>query len=152
MFETFTKDAREIVERARAEALALGHGHIGTEHLVLGGAGAAGLDADVLRAEIAREDLDGDALATIGIDLEAVRARVESSFGPGALSTGRRGWGRTPFTPHAKKALELALRQAVADGAGELRPEHLLRGVLVGGDGRGARLLSAHGITVDRLR
>ncbi|MEP6954468.1 MAG: Clp protease N-terminal domain-containing protein, partial [Solirubrobacteraceae bacterium] len=91
MFEGFTKDAREIVERARAEAQALGHDWIGTEHLVLGGASAAGLDPAVLRAEIVRDDLDGDALATIGIDLEVVRDRVESSFGAGALSANRSG-------------------------------------------------------------
>jgi hypothetical protein len=55
---------------------------------------------------------------------------VESAFGPGALSPGRSTSGRTPFTRPAKRALQEALRQAVADGAGELRAEHLLRGVL----------------------
>lgn len=152
MFEGPTKDTREIVERARAEAQALGHDRIGTEHLVLGGASAAGLDPEVLRAEIARDDLDGDALATIGIDLEAVRGRVESSFGVGALSAGRPGSGRTPFTEPAKQALQEALRQAVADGTGEIRAEHVLLGVLAEPDGRGARLQAAHGVTAGRLR
>jgi ATP-dependent Clp protease ATP-binding subunit ClpA len=152
MFEGFTKDAREIVERARAEALALGHDRIATEHLVLGGAGAAGLDAAVLRAELARDDLDAGALATIGIDLGAVRERVESSFGAGALDAGRLGSGRTPFTRPAKRALQSALREAVAEGAGELRPAHLLLGVLAEPAERGARLLAAHGVTADHLR
>ena len=152
MFERFTKDARAIVERARAEALALGHDRIGTEHLVLGGADAAGLDPGVLRAEVAAADLDGDALATVGIDLDAVRERVESAFGAGALSAGASTAGRTPFTRPAKRALQEALRQAVADGAGELRPEHLLLGVLAEPDGRGARLLAGHGVTAEALR
>jgi ATP-dependent Clp protease ATP-binding subunit ClpA len=152
MFEGFTKDARAIVERARAEAQALGHGWIGTEHLVLGGAAAAGLDPEALRAEIARHDLDGDALATIGIDLEAVRDRVESSFGRGALSATRPRTSSTPFTARAKKALQLTLREAVAAGDGEIRPEHVLLGVLSEGEGLGARLLAAHGVTAGRLR
>ena len=152
MFEGFTKDARAIVERARAEALALGHDRIGTEHLVLGGAGAAGLDAVALREEIARDELDGPALATLGIDLEAVRRRVESAFGTGALSAGRPAAGRTPFTRPAKRALQNALREAVAEEAGELRPEHLLLGVLAERDGRGARLLADHGVTAEALR
>ena len=152
MFDRFTKDARAIVERARAEALALGHDRIGTEHLVLGGADAAGLDPGVLRAEVAAGDLDGPALATVGIDLDAVRERVESAFGAGALSAGAPASGRTPFTRPAKRALQEALRQAVADGAGELRPEHLLLGVLAEPDGRGARLLAGHGVTAEALR
>lgn len=157
MFEGFTKDARAIVEQARTEALQLGHGWIGTEHLVLGGAPAAGLDRAALRAEVVEatrtgDGLDAGALATLGIDLGAVRDRVEASFGPGALARGRRTGGRTPFTPGAKKALELTLREAVADGAGEIRAEHLLLGVLREGDGLGARLLAAHGVTAGRLR
>jgi ATP-dependent Clp protease ATP-binding subunit ClpA len=152
MFEGFTRDARAIVERARTEAQALGHERIGTEHLVLGAAGAAGLDPAVLRAEVARDDLDGNALATIGIDLDAVRDRVESSFGAGALAAGRPGSGRTPFTRPAKRALQEALRAAVAEDAGELRSEHLLLGVLAEPGGRGARLLAAHGVTAEALR
>jgi ATP-dependent Clp protease ATP-binding subunit ClpA len=152
MFEGFTKEARAIVERARAEALALGHDRIGTEHLALGAAGAAGLDPGVLRGEVARGDLDGDALATVGIDLDAVRERVESAFGAGALHAPASAPRRTPFTRPAKRALQEALRQAVADGAGELRAEHLLLGVLAEPDGRGARLLAGHGVTTEALR
>lgn len=155
MFEGFTKDTRAIVEQARTEALEMGHGWIGTEHLVLGAAPAAGLDPAALRAEIVAatgDDLDAAALATLGIDLGAVRDRVEASFGPGALARGRHAGTRTPFTPRAKKALELTLREAVATGAGEIRPEHLLLGVLREGDGLGARLLAAHGVTAERLR
>ncbi len=155
MFERFTRDARETVVRAETEARALGHGWIGTEHLVLGGAQAAGLDPAVLRSEVAREvgdGLDGAALATLGIDLDAVRERVDASFGPGALTTGRPNAGRTPFTKHSKKALELAVREAAAGGAREIRTEHVLLGVLREGEGLGADLLTAHGITADHLR
>ncbi len=105
MFERFTDDAREAVTAAQHEAVALRHGWIGTEHVLLGvlatGGGGArllagfGLDAAGVREDVVRivgrgeDDLDPDALATLGIDLEAVRERVERAFGPGALS--RRG-------------------------------------------------------------
>ena len=81
-----------------------------------------------------------------------MRDRVESSFGAGALSANRSGSGRTPFTRSAKRALQSALRQAVAEDAAKMRPEHLLLGVLAERDGRGARLLAAHGVTAAQLR
>ena len=133
MFERFTDDARRAVVLAQEEAVALHHGWIGTEHVLLGvltaGGGGArllagfGVGADDVREAVVREvgrgddGIDPDALATLGIDLDAVRERVERSFGPGALSRRgrcRRGGTstRVPFCARAKKALELTLREA----------------------------------------
>ncbi len=143
MFERFTDRARSVVNDARTEAKALQHAHIGTEHLLLamltadGGIAHqvlidAGLDAPGVRADIERlvtaaprllSDEDAAALRTIGIDLDAVLARIEESFGPDALEPPppprRRGLlGRrkhhSRFTPRSKKVLELSLREATA--------------------------------------
>jgi ATP-dependent Clp protease ATP-binding subunit ClpA len=145
MFERFTHDARQVVVQAQQEALELGAARIGAEHLLLGVAAASegaagsalrglGLDHATLRAELAASagGLDAAALASIGIDLDEVRRRVEASFGPGALHG--RGRGRVPFTPGAKKALELALREALALGDRDIRAEHLVLGVVRGAD------------------
>ena len=134
MFERFTDDARQAVVLAQEEAVALHHGWIGTEHVLLGvlradGDGARllagfGVDAAGVRDDVVRivgrgeDDIDPDALATLGIDLDAVRERVERAFGPGALSrrrplpARRRSATHVPFTARAKKALELTLREA----------------------------------------
>ncbi|MEY2534116.1 MAG: hypothetical protein QOF29_2026 [bacterium] len=129
MFERFTDDARAVVVAAQAEARALGHGWIGTEHLLLGmladpEARAARplarweVDAGWARGEVERRlaggkpDLDADAPAAVGIDLDEVRDRVERTFGRRALARRRRGRGMVratvPFTPRARKVLELA--------------------------------------------
>jgi ATP-dependent Clp protease ATP-binding subunit ClpA len=141
MFNRFTKDARAVVVRAQEEARALAADAIGIEHLLLGLAarpeGAAarvldrlGLTHAALRAELVRsgEGHDAAALAAIGIDLDEVRRRVEASFGAGALA--RRGRSSLPFTPAAKQALELALREALALGDRSIGSEHVLLGVL----------------------
>lgn len=159
MFSRFTSAARASIVRAQEESLALGDDSVASEHLLLGLAtdgddtvrgvlGALGVDADALRAALRRRDpdgLDADALATIGIDLEAVRRSVEESFGPGALSAGSGGErgsaGRhRPFTADSKRALERALREATELRAGELRPEHLLLGVAADRNGAAAAL------------
>jgi ATP-dependent Clp protease ATP-binding subunit ClpA len=172
MFERFTEDARGAVMAAQQEAGALRHGWIGTEHvllglLVTGGGGARllqgfGVDAGAVRADVLRiigpgdEGIDRDALATLGIDLDAVRERVERAFGPGALANRARCRGRLstgiPFTPRAKKALELALREAVALGAREIRGEHLVLGLLREGEGVAAQILDARGVRHDAAR
>jgi ATP-dependent Clp protease ATP-binding subunit ClpA len=170
MFERFTEDARAAVVAAQAEATALHHGWIGTEHLLLGvlatgGDGARllagfGVDAPGVRDDVVRivgrgeDDLDSKALATLGIDLDAVRERVERAFGPGALSRrGRCGTpGATPFCARAKKALELTLREAIALGSRDLRAEHLVLGLLRVGDGVAARILAERGVTLDAVR
>jgi ATP-dependent Clp protease ATP-binding subunit ClpA len=173
MFERFTKDARQAVALAQEEAAALRHGWIGTEHVLLGvlrtggdgarllagfGGDAAGVREDVVRIVGRGDDeIDPAALATLGIDLETVRERVERAFGPGALS--RRGRCRrggvsmhVPFTPRAKKALELTLREAVSLGARDLRAEHLVLGLLREGDGVAARVLAERGVTLAAAR
>jgi ATP-dependent Clp protease ATP-binding subunit ClpA len=169
MFERFTKDAREAVVLAQEEAAALHHGWIGTEHVLLGvlragGDGARllagfGVDAAGVRDDVVRivgrgeDDIDRDALATLGIDFDAVRERVERAFGPGALSRGgrcRRGGAigpHVPFSPGAKKALELTLREAISLGQRDLRAEHLVLGLLREGDGVAARVLTGRGVT-----
>jgi ATP-dependent Clp protease ATP-binding subunit ClpA len=169
MFERFTDDARAAVVAAQEEAAALRHGWIGTEHVLLGvlrgsGTGARllagfGIDAAAVHDDIVRiigrgdEGIDRDALATLGIDLDAVRERVERAFGPGALSRrGHCGSGHLPFTPRAKKALELALRDSLALGARAIRGEHLVLGLLREGDGVAAQILNARGVTLDAAR
>jgi ATP-dependent Clp protease ATP-binding subunit ClpA len=169
MFERFTDEARRAVALAQEEAGELRHGWIGTEHLLLGVLRAGGdgtrllrgygLELEPVREEVVRfigrgeEDIDRDALATLGIDLDAVRERVEKAFGAGALSR-RRGCdgGHVPFTARAKKALELTLRESIALGANELRAEHLVLGLLREGDGVAATLLHAHGVALDDAR
>jgi ATP-dependent Clp protease ATP-binding subunit ClpA len=165
MFERLTERARTVVVLAQAEASRLGHGWIGTEHLLLGvaaereGLGGrlladAGLSLDGLRSAIVEkigrpQSFDADALATIGIDLEAVRDAVEQAFGPGALDRTRAG--RRPFTPRAKKVLELALREARDFGHDLIGTEHLLIG-LARGEGFAAELLLERGLTLERTR
>jgi ATP-dependent Clp protease ATP-binding subunit ClpA len=172
MFERFTDEARRALVLGQEEAAALHHGWIGTEHLLLGVLRADGGGAELLKAfgvELApvredvvgiigrgEEDIDRDALATLGIDLDAVRERVEKAFGPGALSRGGRGCGSTlgqvPFTPRAKKALELTLREAIALGGRDLRSEHLVLGLLREGDGVAAQILRGRGVALDAVR
>ena len=107
------------------------------------------------------DDLDAEALRAIGIDLDAVRASVEASFGEGALeggSTGTRGrrrfrpGGHVPFTPRAKKVLELSLREAIRLRQKEIRDLHLLLGILREGQGLAALVLTRAGIHPADLR
>jgi ATP-dependent Clp protease ATP-binding subunit ClpA len=169
MFERFAEDARTVVVGAQAHAVALHHGWIGTEHLLLSLLddperraahllAGHGVSAPWVRGEVERivghgtPDLDAEALATLGIDLDAVRERVERTFGPGALAR-RRGrrravsiGGHVPFTPRAKKVLELALREAVARGDRSIGSEHLVLGLAREGDGVAARILRSRGV------
>ncbi len=127
-FERFTREARQTVVQAQAEAAALHHPRIGTEHLLLGLVGLAtptsaalarhGLTRDAVSESVTVlvDELDAEALTTLGIDLDAVRERVKSAFGPGALEdpARRRGataTGHVPFDSRAKKVLELSLRE-----------------------------------------
>jgi hypothetical protein len=153
MLERFSKGAREVVEQAQAEGRALGHQQIGTSALLLSIAAGDGRAARVLAehgatrealvAQAAGTRIDGEALAAIGVDLDEIRRRAEASFGPGALDRGRRDCGRfVPFSPEAKKTLELALREAVAAGDREIGAEHVLLGLLREG-GANALLLGA---------
>jgi ATP-dependent Clp protease ATP-binding subunit ClpA len=172
MFERFTHSARQVVVLAQAEARRLDHTWIGTEHLLLGllveghGIAARALVSLGLREESTRlaivealsaalpTEPDPKALKTIGIDLDAVRRKVEETFGPGALDrvrsrkVGRQDSriGHIPFTPGAKKALELTLREALRLGDRHLDTEHILLGLLREGDGIAAQLLRRGGI------
>jgi ATP-dependent Clp protease ATP-binding subunit ClpA len=180
MFERFTKDAREVVVGARAQARALGHRHVGTEHLLLalleadsGGTASllrgVGLSGDGVRADVERiigqprviSDADAAALQRIGIDIEAVRAKIEESFGPGALEPevpptryglfGRKvSWG--PFTPRSKKVLELALREAIRLKHNWIGTEHLLLGLIREGEGLAAKIMADAGVDLAGLR
>ncbi|NDU76155.1 Clp protease [Actinomadura sp. DSM 109109] len=173
MFERFTADARQAVTGAQAEARALRDRHIGTEHVLLALAGTEtatgrvlrehGLAPDDLRARIVGvnrsggDALDSDALRSIGIDLDAVREATEQSFGEGALDVpaGKRDRyprGHIPFTPQAKKALELSLRHAVRLRHKEIRGGHILLGLLHDGDFLSARLATQAGVDVEELR
>jgi ATP-dependent Clp protease ATP-binding subunit ClpA len=175
MFERFTDDARQTVVQAQYEARELRHAHIGTEHLLLGLLGRESTpSAQVLRAHgLTREavidaitayrgsdDLDAEALTTLGIDLEAVRNRVEAAFGPGALeeragrSGGRRSreGGHIPFTPRAKKVLELSLRETLALKQNRIADGHILLGLLREGDGLAAKVLHDRGIDPAAVR
>jgi ATP-dependent Clp protease ATP-binding subunit ClpA len=199
MFERFTQAARKVVVQAQIEARSLQHGYLGTEHVLLGlfadeeGATPRRLRAFGVTEETLRRGIvdvigrggltqpDATALETIGVDLDAVRGRVEEQFGPGALERTRaarrrrkgpvrwRRWrrrsepdagsllsgprgGHIPFTPRAKKVLELSLREAVALGHDHIGPQHILLGILREGEGVAARLLAPTGVTYDAVR
>ena len=172
MFERFTSDARQVVVRAQQEARLLQHGFIGCEHLLLAlssgpdnPAGAAltafGVDAGELRQRLAGfagaggGGLDADALAELGIDLDSVRRAAEASFGPGALDRrpGRCARsGHIPFTPRAKKSLELALRTAARRKDHVITPGHLLLGMIDQRNNAALLLLKAEGVASEALR
>jgi ATP-dependent Clp protease ATP-binding subunit ClpA len=174
MFERFTQEARSAMVGAQDEAKDLGHNYLGTEHLLLGVLGRSEAPGARLlrRWEITVEEtrervvvligrgdprLDAEALASIGIDLDEVRRRIEAAFGEGALARrgGRRGfvpgpW--LPFTPKAKKALELALREALSLGHPHVGSEHVVLGLLREGEGVAAKLLVERGARLDEAR
>jgi ATP-dependent Clp protease ATP-binding subunit ClpA len=169
MFERFTDGARGVVTGAETEARALRHPHIGTEHLLVsllnGGDDVArtanrhGLDADRVRAGIAEltvDPLDPEALSTLGIDLDAVRAATERTFGEGALDAPRdrcRGRnGRPSFSPKAKKALELSLRHALRLKQKHIGSGHILLALLHDEEFMSARLAARAGVDVAALR
>ncbi|MEH0841947.1 Clp protease N-terminal domain-containing protein [Micromonospora sp. CPCC 205711] len=181
MFERFTDRSRTVVRRAVEESRAEGRRPVGTEHLLLGVLADAdnlavrvladaGVRADDLRAAVARHTARGDtglgeadaaALREIGIDLAAIVARIEESFGPDALREAvpppRRRWGRRRpddgrFSPRAKKVLELSLREAIRLRHHHIGTEHILLGLLREGGGLGALVLTEAGVDLDDLR
>ena len=172
MFERFTPEARRIVTGGVDIARQLHHDSIGPEHLLVslaaqgpnaatGALRTCGFDPlrsrqDLERIVVRRSDdlteADAAALRTIGVDLDEVRRRVEASFGPDALQRRRRGHGRQrncisglPFLPSAKRAIELALREAIRLGDRSIGPEHVLLGLLRA-DGPSTELLRAQAI------
>jgi len=135
MFERFTDRARRVVVLAQTEARSLGHNYIGTEHILL-----ALIDEG--------HGVAAKALEAMGIDQDAARQRVEeiTGHGPGASE------GHIPFTPPAKKLLELALREALQLGHHYIGTEHILLGLIREGDGVGAQVLVGLGADLNRTR
>ena len=221
MLERFTDSARNVLVRAQEDARRLGHGYIGGEHLLLALAEAdepagailrdQGVTPERVEAEIVRTigrgqtadplgALDRQALAFIGIDLDVVRARIESAFGPDALTRAqqaacrnrRPSWrkgplaeltrrrrhrrahrnapppvgpfrqrpafpgpapaGHIPFTPRAKKILELSLRESQALQDNYIGVQHIALALLVVNDGMVPVILSALGVPATSLR
>jgi ATP-dependent Clp protease ATP-binding subunit ClpA len=220
MFERFTDTARHVVIQAQKDARRLGHGYIGCEHLLLAAAATGepagavlrehGVTPERIEAEILRTTgpgqtvgpmggLDREALASLGIDLDVVRARIEAVFGPDALTRPlparqrrRPAWGKgplaeltrrrrrrrarrhgplpasppgnapllpgppphghLPFTPRAKKSLQLALHQAQALHDNNIGVQHLTLALLALNDGPVPVILSALGAPAAPLR
>ena len=135
MFERFTDRARRVVVLAQEEARLLNHNYIGTEHILLG-----------LIHE--GEGVAAKALESLGISLEAVRAQVEEIIGHG----GQAPSGHIPFTPRAKKVLELSLREALQLGHNYIGTEHILLGLIREGEGVAAQVLVKLGADLRRVR
>jgi ATP-dependent Clp protease ATP-binding subunit ClpC len=135
VFERFTDRARRVVVLAQSEARLLNHNYIGTEHILLG-----------LLHE--GEGLAAQALEKLDVPLEKVRQQVEEIIGKGLESP----TGHIPFTPRAKKVLELALREALQLGHNYIGTEHLLLGLIREGDGVGAQVLQKMGAELNRVR
>ena len=135
MFERFTDRARRVVVLAQEEARLLNHNYIGTEHILLG-----------LIHE--GEGVAAKALESLGISLEAVRSQVEEIIGQGGSSPS----GHIPFTPRAKKVLELSLREALQLGHNYIGTEHILLGLIREGEGVAAQVLVKLGADLARVR
>lgn len=174
MFERFSGDARAVVVAAQEAARAAGDQQIRAIHLLIGLGGEDRSVGDLLaehrlhpdavqrwNIEHQRGTLDASALFALGIDLAAVRASVEATFGPGALENDPpvvRRWprrarlGHTPFTDGAKKALQLSLRETVRLGGPAIGSEAVLLGVLRADDREVRRLLADLGVDAIALR
>jgi len=135
VFERFTDRARRVVVLAQEEARLLNHNYIGTEHILLG-----------LIHE--GEGVAAKALESLGISLEAVRQQVEEIIGQGGSSPS----GHIPFTPRAKKVLELSLREALQLGHNYIGTEHILLGLIREGEGVAAQVLVKLGADLSRVR
>src|SRR5436190_4284943 len=135
MFERFTDRARRVVVLAQEEARMLNHNYIGTEHILLGliheGEGVAAI-----------------VLQQLGISLDAVRSQVEEIIGQGQAAP----TGHIPFTPRAKKVLELSLREALQLGHNYIGTEHILLGLIREGEGVAAQVLQKLGADLNRVR
>jgi ATP-dependent Clp protease ATP-binding subunit ClpC len=135
MFERFTDRARRVVVLAQEEARLLNHNYIGTEHLLLG----------LIRED---EGIAARALQRLDVSLEAVRSRVQEIIGVGASAQS----GHIPFTPRAKKVLELSLREALQLGHDDIGTEHILLGLVREGEGVAAQVLVRLGVDLARVR
>ncbi len=135
MFEKFTDKARRVVVLAQEEAKLLNHNYIGTEHILLG-----------LIHE--GEGVAAKSLEALGINLESVREQVQEIIGQGQQAP----TGHIPFTPRAKKVLELSLREALQLGHSYIGTEHLLLGLIREGEGVAAQVLTKLGADTNKVR
>jgi ATP-dependent Clp protease ATP-binding subunit ClpA len=135
MFERFSGQAQRVIDLAQDEARTLNHHHIGTEHILLGliheGDGVA-----------------AQALESLGVSLDTARQQVEEIIGQGQQAPS----GHIPFTPRAKKVLELSLREALQLGHNYIGTEHILLGLIREGDGVAAQVLTGLGADLNRVR
>jgi ATP-dependent Clp protease ATP-binding subunit ClpA len=135
MFERFTDGSRRVVVLAQDEARRLNHNYIGTEHILLG----------LIREG---EGVAASTLESLGISLDAVRQQVEEIIGRGQQAPS----GHIPFTPRAKKVLELSLRESLQLGHDYIGTEHILLGLIREGDGVAAQVLVKLGADLNRVR
>src|SRR5665648_1018762 len=135
MFERFTEKARRVVVLAQEEARKLNQNYIGTEHLLLG----------LIREE---DGIAAKALESLSISLEDVHLQVEELIGRGTYVP----TGHIPFTPRAKKVLELSLREALQLGHNYIGTEHILLGLIREGEGVAAQVLVKLGADLNRVR
>ena len=135
MFERFTDRARRVVVHAQEESRQLNHTYIGTEHILLG----------IIKEG---EGVGAMALKALGVSLEQLRTEVETTIGKGTSPM----LGHIPFTPRAKKVLELSVREALRYRHNYIGTEHLLLALIREGEGVGARALTNTGITLDQAR
>lgn len=135
MFALFTDRARRVVVMAQDEARLLDHAYIGSEHIMLG----------LIREG---EGSGSNVPECIGISLDAARQEVEEIVGRGQQPPG----GHVPFTPDAKKALELSLNEAFMLGHDHIGPEHILLGLLRLGEGVAAQVFTRLDVDLERTR
>ena len=135
LFERFTDRARRVLVLAQEEARDLNHAFIGTEHILLG----------LIREG---EGVAAKALDALGVTFDVVREKVEEAIGPNANPSP----GSPPFTPRAKKVLELSLREALQLGHSYIGTEHMLLGLVREGDGVAAQVLNELGADMTRVR
>jgi len=135
MFERFTDRARRVVVLAQEEARLLAHNYLGTEHILLGLVGE-------------EEGIGAKALRSLDVSRYAVRAQVVEIIGSGDLAPG----AQIPFTPRAKKVLELSLRESVVLHHNYIGTEHILLGLIAEGEGVAAQVLANLGVSLDAAR
>jgi ATP-dependent Clp protease ATP-binding subunit ClpC len=135
MFERFTDRARRVVVLAQEEARMLNHNYIGTEHILLG----------LIHED---EGVAAKAIKDLGISLDVVRQQVEEIIGHGQVVPS----GHIPFSPRAKKVLELSLRESIQLGHNYIGTEHILLGLLREGEGVAAQVMVELGADLDRVR
>ena len=135
MLERFTERSRQVIVLAQEEARALGHDHLGTEHILLG----------LLREQ---EGLGARILGSLDVTVDRVRAQVVQMVGGGEQVTS----GQIPFTPRAAKVLELALREVLSLGNSFIGTEHILLGLIDENEGVAAHILSGFGADPEKIR